>query len=134
MSVLAYDPYFTPEAAREIGIEMLALDEIFPRADFITIHTPLTEDTRGIINDAAIEKMKPGVRLINCARGGLIDERALAYALESGKISGSRARCIEIEPTPPDNPLLAFDQVIATPHLGASTAENIRTTGSRDDG
>lgn len=123
MNVLAYDPYFTPEAAREIGIEMLALDEIFPRADFITVHTPLTEETRGIINAAAIEKMKPGVRLINCARGGLVDERALAAGLSSGKIAGAALDVFEQEPTPPDNPLLAFDQVIATPHLGASTTE-----------
>ncbi|HEX8091185.1 MAG TPA: hydroxyacid dehydrogenase, partial [Blastocatellia bacterium] len=89
MNVLAYDPYFTPEAARELGIEMLALDEIFPRADFITVHTPLTEETRGIINSAAIEKMKPSVRIINCARGGLIDERALAGALSSGRVAGA---------------------------------------------
>jgi D-3-phosphoglycerate dehydrogenase / 2-oxoglutarate reductase len=123
MSVLAYDPYFTPEAAREIGIEMLPLDEIFPRADFITVHTPLTEETRGIINAAAIEKMKPGVRLINCARGGLIDEGALAAALSSGKVAGAALDVFQQEPTPPDNPLLAFDQVIATPHLGASTTE-----------
>ncbi|HVG21270.1 MAG TPA: phosphoglycerate dehydrogenase [Blastocatellia bacterium] len=123
MNVLAYDPYFTPEAARELGIEMLTLDEIFPRADFITIHTPLTEETRGIINSAAIEKMKPGVRLINCARGGLIDERALAAALSSGKVAGAALDVFEQEPTSPDNPLLAFDQVIATPHLGASTTE-----------
>lgn len=123
MTILAYDPYFTPEAAREMGIEMLTLDEIFPRADFITVHTPLTEDTRGIINSAAIEKMKPGVRLINCARGGLIDERALANALGSGRIAGAALDVFEQEPTSPDNPLLAFDQVIATPHLGASTTE-----------
>jgi D-3-phosphoglycerate dehydrogenase / 2-oxoglutarate reductase len=123
MNVLAYDPYFTPEATREIGIEMLALDEIFPRADFITVHTPLTEQTRGIINAAAIEKMKPGVRLINCARGGLIDERALAAALASGRVAGAALDVFEQEPTPRDNPLLAFDSVIATPHLGASTTE-----------
>jgi len=123
MNVIAFDPYFTREAAREVGIEMVTLDELFPRADFITIHTPLTDETRGIINAAAIEKMKTGVRLINCARGGLIDERALVDALNAGKVAGVALDVFEKEPTPADNPLLAFDQVIATPHLGASTTE-----------
>jgi D-3-phosphoglycerate dehydrogenase / 2-oxoglutarate reductase len=123
MTVVAYDPYFTAEAARDIGIEMSALDELFPRADFITVHTPLTEETRGIINAASIEKMKDGVRLINCARGGLIDEAALVDALRSGKVAGAALDVFEKEPTPADNPLLGFDQLIATPHLGASTAE-----------
>jgi D-3-phosphoglycerate dehydrogenase len=123
MNVLAFDPYFTKEAARELGIEMVSLDELFPRADFITIHTPLTEETRGIVNTAAIEKMKTGVRLINCARGGLIDERSLAEALRSGKVAGAALDVFEQEPPPAGNPLLAFDQVIATPHLGASTTE-----------
>ena len=123
MTVVAYDPYFTTEAARDIGIEMAALEELFPRADFITVHTPLTEETRGIINAASIEKMKDGVRLINCARGGLIDEAALVDALRSGKVAGAALDVFEKEPTPADNPLLGFDQLIATPHLGASTAE-----------
>jgi D-3-phosphoglycerate dehydrogenase len=123
MNVIAYDPYFTREAAREVGIEMVTLDELFPRADFITIHTPLTDETRGIINTAAIEKMKAGVRLINCARGGLIDERALLTALHAGKVASAALDVFEKEPTPADNPLLALDQVIATPHLGASTTE-----------
>ena len=123
MNVVAYDPYFTIEAARDLEIELVSLDEIFARADFITLHTPLTEDTRGLINQSAIEKMKPGVRLINCARGGLIDESALADALRSGKVAGAALDVFEQEPTPADNPLLAFEQVIATPHLGASTTE-----------
>ena len=123
MAVIGYDPYFTPEAAHDVGIEMLPLDELFPRADFITVHTPITPETRGIINAASIEKMKPGVRLINCARGGLIDEAALAEGLRAGKVAGAALDVFEKEPTPPDNPLLKFEQVIATPHLGASTAE-----------
>jgi D-3-phosphoglycerate dehydrogenase len=123
MSVVAYDPYFTVEAARDLEIELVTIDEIFARADFITLHTPLTEETRGLIDASAIEKMKPGVRLINCARGGLIDERALADALRSGKVAGVALDVFEQEPTPADNPLLAFDSVIATPHLGASTTE-----------
>lgn len=123
MNVLAYDPYFTREAARDLGIEMASLDEIFARADFITLHTPLTDETRGIIDAAAIAKMKPGVRLINCARGGLIVESDLAAAIRSGKVAGAALDVFEQEPTPADNPLLALDQVITTPHLGASTQE-----------
>src|SRR4029079_9098723 len=123
MNVLAFDPYFTREAARELGIEMISLNDLIPRADFITIHTPLTEETRGIIDAAAIERMKPGVRLINCARGGLIGESALVEAIRSGKVAGVALDVFEQEPTPPDNPLLGLDAVIATPHLGASTTE-----------
>lgn len=123
MNVLGYDPYFTSEAAREVGIEMVAFDDLISRSDFITLHTPLTDETRGIIGEAAIDKMKPGVRLINCARGGLIDERALAEAVLSGKVAGAALDVFEQEPTPPDNPLLALESVICTPHLGASTTE-----------
>jgi D-3-phosphoglycerate dehydrogenase / 2-oxoglutarate reductase len=123
MGVLAYDPYFTREAANELGIEVSALDELIAHADFITLHTPLTDETRYLINAAAIDRMKPGVRLINCARGGLIDEAALVDGIRSGKIAGAALDVFEQEPTPPDNPLLALDQVITTPHLGASTTE-----------
>jgi D-3-phosphoglycerate dehydrogenase len=123
MTVVGYDPYFTEEAASEMGIEMKPLDELFERADFITVHTPMTPETRGIINAAAIEKMKPGVRLINCARGGLIDEAALVDGLRSGKVAGAALDVFSQEPPPADNPLFGFEQVIITPHLGASTAE-----------
>lgn len=123
MNVLAFDPFFTREAARDIGIEMVAIDELLSRSDFITLHTPLTDDTRGIINAAAIEKMKAGARIINCARGGLVDERALAEAIKSGKVAGAALDVFEQEPVAPDNPLLALDEVIAAPHLGASTTE-----------
>lgn len=123
MNVIAFDPYFTSEAARELDIEMVTLAELFPRADFITLHTPLTEETRGVIDAAAIEQMKRGVRIINCARGGLVDERALAEAIKSGKVAGAALDVFEHEPTPSDNPLLALDEVITTPHLGASTQE-----------
>ncbi|HSQ20377.1 MAG TPA: NAD(P)-dependent oxidoreductase, partial [Blastocatellia bacterium] len=121
--IVAFDPYFTREAAHELGIEMIALDELIARADFITLHTPLTDETRYLIDAAAIDKMKPGVRLINCARGGLVDELALADGIRSGKVAGAALDVFEQEPTPGDNPLLAFEQVIATPHLGASTTE-----------
>lgn len=123
MNILGYDPYFTSEAARDLGIEMTSLDELFSRADFITLHTPLTEGTRGIIGEAAISRMKPGVRIINCARGGLVDELALAEAIGSGRVAGAALDVFETEPTPADNPLLALPQVITTPHLGASTQE-----------
>ena len=123
MKVLGFDPYFTEEAAREIGIEIASLDEIYARSDFITLHTPLTDETRHIIGHAALEKMKRGVRLINCARGGLIDEAALVEAIQSGKAAGAALDVFEQEPTPVENPLLAMEQVIVSPHLGASTEE-----------
>ncbi len=123
MSVLAFDPYFTPGSVREPGIEMVSLDELFERADFITLHTPLTEGTRELINASSIGRMKQGVRIINCARGGLIDEQALAEAVRAGKVTGAAIDVFDQEPTPPDNPLLALDDVIVTPHLGASTQE-----------
>lgn len=123
MVALAYDPYFTPSAVHEPGIEMVSLDELFERADFITLHTPLTDGTRQMINASSIEKMKQGVRIINCARGGLIDEQALAEAVRSGKVAGAAIDVFDQEPAPADNPLLALDDVIVTPHLGASTQE-----------
>jgi D-3-phosphoglycerate dehydrogenase / 2-oxoglutarate reductase len=123
MTLLASDPYFTREAADELGVEMVSLDQLFARADFITLHTPLTGETRGLINAAAIEKMRPAVRIINCARGGLIDEAALATALRSGKVAGAALDVFEEEPVPADNPLLGLDNVLSTPHLGASTQE-----------
>ncbi|HWP42378.1 MAG TPA: phosphoglycerate dehydrogenase [Blastocatellia bacterium] len=123
MEIVAHDPYFTHEASREIGIDMVPLDDLLARSDFITLHTPLTEDTRKMIDRTALEKMKRGVRIINCARGGLIDEQALAEAIISGRVAGAALDVFEREPVEPDNPLLALDQVIATPHLGASTQE-----------
>ncbi|HLG13639.1 MAG TPA: phosphoglycerate dehydrogenase [Blastocatellia bacterium] len=123
MSIIGYDPYFTREAARELEIETVTLDELFARADFITLHTPLTDETRGMIGATAIERMKPGVRIINCARGGLVDEAALAEAIKSNKVDGAALDVFEQEPTPADNPLLALDRVLVTPHLGASTQE-----------
>jgi len=123
MKVVGFDPYFTSEAASKIGIEMAAFDDLLARADFLTIHTSLTDETRGIINAAAFDKMKPGVRVINCARGGLIDEKALADAIQSGKVAGAALDVFEQEPPPQDNPLLSLEQVIVTPHLGAATEE-----------
>ncbi len=122
MKVLAYDPFLTAARAMDIGVEMADLDRIYAEADFITLHTPLNDQTRGIIDAAAISKMKEGVRIINCARGGLVVENDLKTAIENGHVAGAALDVFEQEPAT-DNPLFAFDQVIATPHLGASTTE-----------
>ncbi len=123
MKVIAYDPFVTPEAAARLRVELVSLEQLFPRADFITIHTPLTADTRGLVGRTSIARMKRGVRIVNCARGGIVDEAALAEALRSGHVAGAALDVFEQEPPPPDHPLRSFEQVIATPHLGASTAE-----------
>ena len=123
MKVIAYDPFVTPEAAARLRVELVSLDDLFPRADFITIHTPLTAETRGLVGAESIARMKRGVRIINCARGGIVDEAALAEAIRSGQVAGAALDVFEQEPPPPDHPLRALDHVIATPHLGASTAE-----------
>jgi D-3-phosphoglycerate dehydrogenase len=122
MTVIGYDPVIAPEAAAKIDIELVPLEEIFRRSDFITVHTPLTSDTKGLLNDATLARCKKGVRLINCARGGIIDEGALLRALESGRVAGAALDVFEVEP-PKANPLLKHSRVIATPHLGASTDE-----------
>ena len=123
MQVIAYDPYLTREAAERLGVESVELDDLLVRADFITIHTPLTGDTRHLLGAAELERLKPGVRIINCARGGLIDEQALARAIQSGKVAGAALDVFEQEPPPADHPLLKLEQVIVTPHLGAATDE-----------
>lgn len=123
MRVLAYDPFITKEVATRAGIELGTLDEIFSRADFITVHTPLTDETRGIVGEAAFAKMKSGVRIINAARGGLVDEKALYEAIKSGKVAGAAMDVFVQEPIPTDHPLLTLDEVVVTPHLGASTGE-----------
>jgi D-3-phosphoglycerate dehydrogenase len=123
MNVAAYDPFIAPEQARDMQIELASLDEVFKRADFLTVHTPLTPETRGIIGDEAFTKMKKGVRIINCARGGLIDETALFKAIKSGVVAGAALDVFAEEPPAADHPLLSLEEVIVTPHLGASTAE-----------
>jgi len=122
MDVLAYDPFLTTERARQLNIEACSVDEILERADFITLHTPLTPETKGMINAAAIKKMKTGAFILNCARGGIIDETALFEALQNGKLGGAGLDVYEVEP-PQNSPLLALDNVVTTPHLGASTEE-----------
>ena len=123
MKVVAYDPFITKEVALRAGIELATLDQLFERSDFITVHTPLTDETRGVIGASAFARMKDGARVINCARGGLVDEQALYEAIKSGKVAGAALDVFEQEPVPADNPLLTLDEVIVTPHLGASTHE-----------
>lgn len=122
MKVVAFDPFLSAERAADLGVAKVELDELFKRADFITLHTPLTDQTRGIIGKAAFEKMKKGVRIINCARGGLIDEAALKDALDSGKVAGAALDVFAEEPAN-ENVLFNHPKVICTPHLGASTTE-----------
>ena len=123
MKVIAADPFVTPEAAARLRVELVPLEQLFARADFVTLHTPLTTETRGLIGRESIARMKRGVRIVNCARGGIVDEAALADALRDGRVAGAALDVFEHEPPPADHPLLSFEQVIATPHLGASTAE-----------
>jgi D-3-phosphoglycerate dehydrogenase len=123
MKVLGYDPYVSPEVAKEKGIELVSLDELLSQSDFVTIHTPLTKETYHLLNKERISKMKKGAYLINCARGGIVDENALYEALVSGHLAGAALDVFEKEPVPPDYPLLKLDNVVVTPHLGASTVE-----------
>ena len=122
MHVIAYDPFLSDARAEELGVDKVELDELFARADFITLHTPMTDKTRGIINADTIARMKNGVRIINCARGGLVVEADLIAALKSGKVAGAGIDVFETEPAT-DSPLFGMENVVATPHLGASTAE-----------
>jgi D-3-phosphoglycerate dehydrogenase len=122
MKVVAYDPFLTPERAVVMGVEKVELDELLARADFITLHTPLTDQTRNILSRENLAKAKPGVRIINCARGGLIDEAALKDALLSGQVAGA-ALDVFVEEPAKANPLFGTPGLVATPHLGASTTE-----------
>jgi D-3-phosphoglycerate dehydrogenase len=122
MKVIAYDPYLAPERALDLGVEKLELDELLRRSDFITLHTPLTDKTRNIIDAAALAKTKKGVRIINCARGGLVDEAALRAALDSGHVAGAAFDVFTEEPATA-NPLFGHPNVVCTPHLGAATTE-----------
>jgi D-3-phosphoglycerate dehydrogenase len=122
MKVIAYDPFLSPERAIDLGIEKVELDDLFKRADFITLHTPLTDKTRNIIDATALAKMKPSVRIVNCARGGLVDEAALRAALDAGKVAGAAFDVFVTEPAS-ENPLFGHPNVVCTPHLGAATTE-----------
>ena len=122
MRVVAYDPFLSEERAIDLGVEKVDLDALFQRADIITLHTPLTDQTRDIINARAFAQMKDGVRIVNCARGGLVDETALKAALESGKVASAALDVFVQEPAR-DNALFGMPNVVCTPHLGASTTE-----------
>ncbi|MGA2311291.1 MAG: phosphoglycerate dehydrogenase [Xanthobacteraceae bacterium] len=122
MKVIAYDPYLSDERALNLGVEKVELDELMRRADFITLHTPLTDKTRNIINAESLALTKKSVRLINCARGGLVDEAALFEALKSGRVAGAALDVFATEPAA-DSPLFGLHNVVCTPHLGASTTE-----------
>ena len=122
MTVIGFDPVLASDVASKIDVELVALEEIYRRSDFISVHTPLTDETRGILNEKTFKLCKKGVRVINCARGGIIDETALLNALNSGQVAGAALDVFVVEP-PTSNPLLQQPHLIATPHLGASTEE-----------
>jgi D-3-phosphoglycerate dehydrogenase len=123
MDVIAFDPLLSADRAASLGIELVSLDGLFERADFITIHAPLTPETKNLIGENSIKKMKKGVMIVNAARGGIVDERALANAIAEGHVAGAALDVFVKEPVEADNPLLKLDNVVVTPHLGASTAE-----------
>ena len=129
MRVLAYDPYLAPSRAKAMQIESVALDELLAQADYITVHMPLTDDTRYMIDEAALEKCKKGVRIFNCARGGIIKESALIAALKSGKVAAAGLDVYEDEPLAKDSEFRSLANVVLTPHLGASTAEAQESVG-----
>lgn len=122
MRVVAFDPYLEAEVARRLGVELVDLDALLAQADFISLHVPLTRETRGLLGAAELARVKPGVRIVNCARGGVVDEAALAAALQAGRVAGAALDVFEREP-PWGSPLLELDSVVVTPHLGASTEE-----------
>ncbi|TQS71532.1 phosphoglycerate dehydrogenase [Rhodobacteraceae bacterium] len=122
MKVVAYDPFLSEDKAEKMGVEKVELDDLLKRADFITLHVPLTDQTRNVLSRENLEKTKKGVRIINCARGGLVDEAALADLLKSGHVAGAALDVFAVEPAT-ENPLFGLDNVVCTPHLGASTTE-----------
>src|SRR3954463_12233291 len=123
MKVVAYDPFLSEEAAGKLGVELVPLPEIFRRSDAITLHVPLTEQTKNMVAAPQLAAMKEGALVINCARGGLVDEKALAQALKSGHLGGAALDVFETEPPPADHPLFSCDNFIATPHLGGATED-----------
>lgn len=123
MDIIGYDPYVTEERAAVMGIKLVTLEQIVERSDFITVHMPLTAETRNMFNKDNLAKMKKGVRLVNCARGGIINEQDLADAVKAGIVAGAAIDVYTTEPIPPDHPLIGLPGVVLTPHLGASTIE-----------
>src|SRR5438045_4644075 len=130
MRMLAFDPYLSASRARSLQVELVEeIDELLVAADFISLHTPLTAETRHILNAARLAKTKRGVRIINCARGGLIDEQALADAISSSHVAGAALDVFEMEPLPADSPLRKISKLVLTPHLGASIVEAPESVG-----
>lgn len=130
MNAVAFDPFLTPEATSKLGVELVTLDELIEKADIISVHTPLNAETKDLINKKSIAKMKDGVLILNCARGGIINESDLAEAITSGKVAGAGIDVYTTEPVEQDNPLLGLDEnIVITPHLGASTEEAQKKVG-----
>jgi D-3-phosphoglycerate dehydrogenase len=123
MTVIAHDPYIPADIAADLGVELLSLDDLYAQADFITLHSLITDETRGMINKASIAKMKKGVRIINAARGALINDDDLAEAIKSGYVAGAALDVYAEEPPPANHPLIGLPGVVHTPHLAASTAD-----------
>jgi D-3-phosphoglycerate dehydrogenase/(S)-sulfolactate dehydrogenase len=123
MQVLAYDPFLSAEAAARLGAKLVELDTLWRESDVVSLHVPLTDQTRHLVNAATIARMKQGALVVNCARGGIVDEVALAEALAAGRLGGAALDVFEKEPPPPDHPLLRLDTFVCTPHIGASTEE-----------
>ncbi len=131
MKIVASDPYANPKIAADLGVSLVSLDELFAQSDYITLHMAITKETNGMLNDAAFAKMKTGVRIVNCARGELVDGEALTRAIQSGKVAGAAIDVFETEPPPAGDPLLALETVLATPHIGGSTGEAQEIVGVR---
>ena len=131
MTVIAYDPHISDEVAHELKVELVSLDDLLTRADFISLNAALTQDSRGLINAQNIARMKPGVRIVNCARGGLVDENALCDALTAGHVAGAALDVFTEEPLPADSRLRTLNNVVLTPHLAASTIEAQRDVGTK---
>jgi D-3-phosphoglycerate dehydrogenase len=123
MRVIAFDPLVSKERAEQLGVGLVSLEELLERADVITLHVPLTKETRGLIDRDAFARMKKGVLVINAARGGIVDEEALLEAIDSGKVAGAALDVFEHEPIPAGHPLLERDEIVVTPHLGAATGQ-----------
>ncbi|MCA9019401.1 MAG: phosphoglycerate dehydrogenase, partial [Planctomycetaceae bacterium] len=124
MKVIGYDPFLSEERAREFGIELYReVDDVIDKCDYISVHTPLTPETKGLINAERMKKMRPGARIINCARGGIVDEADLVEAVKNGTIAGAGLDVYPQEPPAKDDPIRGVDNIITTPHLGASTEE-----------
>jgi len=131
MKIIASDPYASPKIVADLGIPLVSQDDLYAQSDYITLHVAITKETNRMLNDSAFAKMKSGVRIVNCARGELVDGEALARAIQSGKVAGAAIDVFETEPPPAGDPLLALETVLATPHIGGSTREAQEIVGVR---